>query len=140
MFDKILLAVDGSEHGQHAARIAGELAGSVNAGQLHIVVALNPVPGYVGGPNLSQAIATREKEVQRIPQSAQETPGRIPAKINPEVIEAQIAEAILDVAVTRKCDVIVMRPRGSGQLEGAPLGSISQKVASHAPCPVLIVH
>jgi nucleotide-binding universal stress UspA family protein len=45
----------------------------------------------------------------------------------------------VQVATTRKSELIVMGSRGLGRLEGALLGSNSQKVVSHAPCPVLIV-
>ena len=139
MFDVILLAVDGSEHGQHAAAVAGELARAVKARDLLVVVAYEPIPGYLGEPWLSQAISARTLEAEQILQKAEETIGSVPAKINKEVIEGSIAEAILDVAATRKCDLIVMGSRGLGRLEGAVLGSNSQKVVSHAPCPVLIV-
>lgn len=139
MFDVILLAVDGSEHAQHAAKLAGDLARAVNARELLIVVAFEPIPGYLGEPWLSKAISDREAQAQRILQSAQETVGNSPAKINTEMIEGTIAEAILDIANTRKCDVVVMGSRGFGRIEGAVLGSNSQKVVSHAPCPVLIV-
>jgi nucleotide-binding universal stress UspA family protein len=43
------------------------------------------------------------------------------------------------VAAVQKSDLIVMGSRGLGRLAGAVLGSNSQKVVSHAPCPVLIV-
>lgn len=139
MFDIILLAVDGSEHGQHAARIAGDLARAVQARELHIVVAFEPVPRYVTEPNLAVALAERSAGAQQILKKAQETVGSLPAKISPEIVEGTIAEAILDVAKARSCEVIVMGSRGFGRLEGAVLGSNSQKVVSHAPCPVLIV-
>jgi nucleotide-binding universal stress UspA family protein len=139
MFDVILLAVDGSEHGQHAARVAGDLARAVKARELRIVVAYEPVPGYVKEPNLSEALATRKAEAQQILQEAQDKIGNIPAQINPDMIEGSIAEAILDVANSSKCDLVVMGSRGFGRLEGAVLGSNSQKVVSHAACPVLIV-
>ena len=139
MFDVILLAVDGSEHGQHAAGVAGELARAVKARDLLVVVAYESIPGYLGEPWLSQAISARTLEAEQILQKAEQTIGSVPAKINKEVIEGSIAEAILDVAATRKCDLIVMGSRGLGRLEGAVLGSNSQKVVSHAPCPVLIV-
>ena len=139
MFDIILLAVDGSEHGQHAAAVAGELARAVKARDLLIVVAYEPIPGYLGEPWLSQVISARTLEAEQILQKAEEIIGSVPAKINKEVIEGSIAEAILDVAATRKCDLVVMGSRGLGRLEGALLGSNSQKVVGHAPCPVLIV-
>jgi nucleotide-binding universal stress UspA family protein len=56
-----------------------------------------------------------------------------------EVLEGSAAEAILEVASTRKSDLIVMGSRGLGTLSGLLLGSQSQKVVQHANCPVLIV-
>ncbi len=139
MFERILLAVDGSEHGLRAARLAGDLARAVNAGQLRVVVAYEPVPKYVTEPSLSQAKAARTAEAQRILQEAREAIGSLPAEVSPEVVEGSIAEAIVEVARARNSDVVVMGSRGYGRLEGALLGSNSQKVVNHAPCPVLIV-
>jgi nucleotide-binding universal stress UspA family protein len=139
MFETILLAVDGSEHGQHAAKTAGDLARAVKARDLRIVVAFEPIPAYLGEPILSQAIAHRTMEAQAILQKAQKVIGSVPAEINTEVIEGSIAEAIIDVACVRKSELIVMGSRGLGRLAGAVLGSNSQKVVSHAPCPVLVV-
>ncbi len=139
MFDVILLAVDGSEHGLHAAKLAGDLARAVKARDLQVVVAFEPIPNYLGEPWRSQAISARTSEAERILQTAEQAVGTVPAQINKEVIEGSIAEAILAAANARKCDVIVMGSRGFGRLEGAVLGSNSQKVVSHAPCPVLIV-
>lgn len=139
MFDTILLAVDGSEHGQRAALVAADLARAVKSTELQIVVAYEPVPGYLGEANLRQAIEARTGQARQILQNAQEVIGSIPARLNSQMVEGSIAEAILDVAAERKCDLIVMGSRGFGRLEGALLGSNSQKVVSHAPCPVLIV-
>jgi nucleotide-binding universal stress UspA family protein len=139
MFDTILLAVDGSEHGQHAAKTAGDLARALKARDLRIVVAFEPIPPYLGEPNLSQAIVARETQANEILQKAQEVIGSVPAEVNTEMIEGSIAEAIMDVAAVQKSDLIIMGSRGLGRLAGAVLGSNSQKVVSHAPCPVLIV-
>ena len=70
---------------------------------------------------------------------ALEIVGGIPGEIHTEILESSPAEAILDVAKTCKNDFIVMGSRGLGRLTGALLGSQSQKVVQHAPCPVLIV-
>ena len=139
MFNKILLAVDGSEHGLHAAQVAGELARAMKAESLRIVVAYDPIPPYLGEPNLQQAIEARLVNANAILESAVGAVGKVPAKINTELIEGSPAEAILEVAATRSSDVIVMGSRGRGRIAGALLGSNSQKVVSHAPCPVLIV-
>ncbi len=139
MFDKILLAVDGSEHGLHAAQVAGDLARNMKSKRLRIVVAFDRIPPYLGEPNLQAAIEARMTQAQQILMSAQKAVGDVPAEVHTEVIEGSPAEAILEVAKTRESDVIVMGSRGLGRLSGALLGSTSQKVVSHATCPVLIV-
>ena len=139
MFDKILLAVDGSEQALHAAKVAGDLVRSVKASELRIVIAYEPVPAYLGKPNLQNAINARMNESQDVLHEAETMVGEIPAEIHSELIEGQIADAIINVAETRNCDLIVMGSRGLGRLAGALLGSNSQKVVSEAPCPVLIV-
>ena len=140
MFEVILVAVDGSQHGQHAAGVAGDLARAVNARELHVMAVYEPVPAYVMGPNLSIAIAARNEQVQQVLRQAQQAIGTIPGTLQPEMVEGSIADAVLHVAKERKCDLIVMGSRGFGRLEGALLGSNSQKVVSLASCPVLIVH
>jgi nucleotide-binding universal stress UspA family protein len=139
MFDNILLAVDGSEHGLHAARVAGDLARATSAQTLRMIVVYDPLPANLGEPNLSQAIAARQQEAQDIVDQTTKEVGEIPGEVHTEIIEGQIADKIVDVATIRNSDVIVMGSRGRTGLASALLGSNSQKVVSHAPCPVLIV-
>jgi nucleotide-binding universal stress UspA family protein len=139
MFDQILLAVDGSEHALHAAKVAGDLVRSVKAKELRIVIAYEPVPAYLGEPNLQNTISARMNESQDVLHEAESIVGQVPAEIHSELIEGQIADAIINVAETRGCDLIIMGSRGLGRLAGALLGSNSQKVVSEAQCPVLIV-
>lgn len=139
MFERILLAVDGSEHGYRAAKMAADLARAMKSERLRIVISYNRIPPYLGEPNLQMAINARLAEVQEILQKAVETVGDVPAEIHTELIEGDAAESIIEVAKTRESSVIVMGSRGLGGLAGLVLGSTSQKVVSHAPCPVLIV-
>jgi len=139
MFSHILLGVDGSEHALHAAKTAGDLARTMRSETLRVVVAFEVVPAYLGEPHLQIAISTRMKDAESILQSALEKVGEIPGVLHTEILEGSPAEAILDVVDTRKNDLIVIGSRGLGRLAGALLGSQSQKVVQHAPCPVLIV-
>ena len=139
MFNHILLGVDGSEHAINAAKTAADLARTMKSKILRIVVAFDPVPPYLGEPNLQAAISARMKEADKILQKALEAVGKIPGEVLTEILEGSPAEAILDVANTRKVDLIVMGSRGLGQFTGLLLGGQSQKVVMHAPCPVLIV-
>ena len=139
MFERILLAVDGSEHSFKAAQTAADLARIMQSERLRIVVCFNKIPPYLGEPNLQKAIDARLVEAQRILQKALGFVGDVPAEVHTELIEGDPAEAIIEVAKTRQSDIIVMGSRGLGGLAGLVLGSASQKVVSHAPCPVLIV-
>ena len=139
MYSNILLGVDGSENALHAAQTAGDLARHMKSKILRVVVAYEPVPPYLGEPNLQTAISSRLKQANEILEKALKSVGKIPGEIHTEILEGSPAEAILDVANTRKSDLIVMGSRGLGRLTGLLLGSQSQKVVQHAHCPVLIV-
>jgi nucleotide-binding universal stress UspA family protein len=139
MFERILLAVDGSEHALRAARTAGDLARHMKSAELRIVVVYEPIPSYLGDPDFQKAINARLKEAQGILEKAGEAVGDSGIVVQTELIEGDSAEAIIEVAQTRNSNVIVMGSRGLGRLAGLVLGSTSQKVVSLAPCPVLIV-
>jgi nucleotide-binding universal stress UspA family protein len=139
VFSHILLGVDGSKHAHNAAKVTGDLARGMPAAIVRIVVAFDTIPPYLGEPNLQIAITARMKEAETILQMAAQAVGEIPGEVHTEIIEGSPAEAILEVVRARECDLIVMGSRGLGRLVGALLGSQSQKVLQHAPCPVLIV-
>ncbi len=139
MFDKILLAVDGSDHALHAARQAAELARAMSPKEFRVVVSYDTIPMYLGEPYMQFAINNRKTEAEETLNKALKEIGEIPCEIHVEILEGDPASAIIEVASTRKSDIIVMGSRGLGRLAGLLLGSTSQKVVAHAPCPVLIV-
>lgn len=138
MFEHILLAVDGSEHALKAAKLAGDLARAVNAAELRIVIAYDRIPPYLGEPNFQRVINARLREANESLDKARNAAGKVPVEVHTELIEGDPAEAIINVAATRKSSLIVMGSHGLSRLVGLILGSTSQKVVSHAPCPVLI--
>lgn len=138
MYSNILIAVDGSDHARKAARSAGELAFLTGA-VLWLVHAYEPVPVYLGEPNLQEALNERLLQSEAVVQAAKAELGVANGEIHTEVLEGPAAEAILSVAKTRGIDLIVMGTRGLSSLSGLLLGSQSQKVVAQADCPVLLV-
>lgn len=139
MFERILVAVDGSEHALHAVRKAADLARTMNSKEIRLIIVHNPIPPYLGEPDMQVIITARKGEAEKILKDALAEVGQVPCEIHSGIFEGEPAEAIIEVAKNRNSDLIVMGSRGLGRLAGLVLGSTSQKVVSHAPCPVLIV-
>ncbi|GIW23750.1 universal stress protein [Meiothermus sp.] len=137
MFKNILLAFDGSAHAQKAAHLAADLARQYGA-TLCVVHTYDPVPDYLGEPFLQEVISKRTEAADKVMAQALALVGKLP-RLETEILEGPPAEAILRVAEVRGVDLIVMGTRGLGQLSGLLLGSQSQKVLTHARCPVLLV-
>jgi nucleotide-binding universal stress UspA family protein len=139
MFKNILVGVDGSEYSYKAAKIAGEIARCM-AADLFVVSCFEPVPAYLGEPNLQKAITNHISEAEAVMKTALNEIGSIDGELHSELIEGAPADTILAVAEVRSVDLIVMGTRGLGRLSGFVLGSQSQKVVAQANCPVMLVH
>ena len=138
MFKNILLAVDGSEHATRAASVAGDIARVCGADLLMMTV-YPELSDYLGQPNFDQAIAERILKADNLLQDSAKIVGQITGKMTTTKLEGPAADAILTMAESRKVDLIIMGSRGLGSLRSLLLGSQSQKVVSHAKCPVMLV-
>ncbi len=61
----------------------------------------------------------------------------LPQGIESHVVSGAPARALLDMA--EDADLVVVGSRGRGGFTGLLLGSVSQQVAHHATCPVVII-
>jgi nucleotide-binding universal stress UspA family protein len=57
--------------------------------------------------------------------------------VNPVVVEGAPADVLTELA--RNADLLVVGTRGRGGFTGLLLGSVSQRCAQRAPCPVVVV-
>jgi nucleotide-binding universal stress UspA family protein len=138
MFQKILVAYDGSPHSERTLAIAIDLAKCAGA-SITLLTAYDKVPAGLGEPNFQEAlnhtvVTARDMTLKVL--AAVRAAG-LTADMN--VLEGPAPDAILRVAETEGHDLIVMGSRGLGQFQGLLLGSVSDRVLHHAKIPVLIV-
>ena len=60
-------------------------------------------------------------------------------QVTKELVEGRPADKIVETAKEGMFDLIVIGSRGLGGIKEFFLGSVSNRVADKAPCPVLIV-
>ena len=139
----IIVGTDGSEGAERAVMVAADLAKAID-GRLLLV--------NVSQSGLSQEQLRTIDRLQIAEGDALEgVSDRILAKadvlarargaVKVETIRwaGDPAEALIKVAKDEHADALVVGRRGLGQLKGLLLGSVSQKLASLAPCVVIIV-
>jgi nucleotide-binding universal stress UspA family protein len=137
-FDKILVAVDGSDCSERALAKALELAGLTDA-RLTALAIEGPLPAYAATIGEVEEVQ-REKdaffdELARRVRSQAEEAG---VELEVEVTPGHAAEVISDFAAAGAFDLVVLGRRGHF-LRDHLLGSTADRVVEHAPCPVLIV-
>lgn len=55
------------------------------------------------------------------------------------IVNGDPADAVLEAAIEKKADLIVVGSRGLGRVKGLLLGSVSQKIVQSAACACLVV-
>ena len=126
---KILVAVDGSKHAQKALEYAVQLALKYNASVTLINVAQTVYP-YLkadAAKSIGELIVSEAaKQVKEL-------------KVDKRVEIGDPTKTILEVAKNENYDLIALGCRGLNPAERFLLGCVSDKVAGHAQCSVLIV-
>jgi nucleotide-binding universal stress UspA family protein len=139
----ILLATDGSSGADRAADVAAELAMATGA-KLSIVTVGDNISGEEID-RLAHAEGSVADAIDTICNTIlQQAKDRVrkAGLLSDVVVQAgwgDPAEVLIDTARQSHADAIVMGRRGRGRLTGLLLGSVSQKVASLAPCVVIVV-
>ena len=137
--ERIVVGIDGSEASRRALNWALEKARRRQC-QVDAVHAWQP-PYLVGYP-----YAGSEPGPVTYEQAAKETLDGVVDGADTSGLAAPVsrilrlghpAETVVDQA--KGADLVVVGSRGLGGFRGLLLGSVSQQVAHHAPCPVVIV-
>ncbi|HDQ05167.1 MAG TPA: universal stress protein [Candidatus Bathyarchaeota archaeon] len=149
MIKKILVPIDGSKHSDRALDYALDLAEKYSA-DIQLVSVAQPVvatgPMFLTQPILPPAStamyvkeieAAHKKMLSEALKKAKESKPDI--KISKKLVTGRPADKIVEIADKGNFDLIVMGSRGTGGIKEFFLGSVSDRVADEAPCPVVIV-
>ncbi|MGZ9793859.1 universal stress protein [Bacillus atrophaeus] len=149
MFNKMLVAIDGSEMSAKALDAAVHLAKEQQAelSILHVgreaVVATSSLTGIVYVPEhfIDEIRQEVKKEGLHILENAKAKAKAAESGVQAEIIYAQgePAHEILNNAKEKGVGLIIVGSRGISGLKEMMLGSVSHKVSQLSPCPVLIV-
>ncbi|MGA9277612.1 universal stress protein [Ilumatobacter sp.] len=141
---RVLLATDGSHHA-NAALAAGLRLVSPAPGSVLITVVPTLDPSIVvgsghAGPVMSfadeqQLLDERDHDARLALDEAAESLGL--AAIEREILGGDPGAVICERAAEGRIDVIVIGTSGVGGFKRALLGSVSDHVVRHAPCPVI---
>jgi len=140
---KILVAVDGSKSSLDAVQCLIDHADwyrekpQVELLTVHLPVPKLPGMGAAVGKNQIQRYYEEEGQARLAAAKKKLTAARVPFEAR--VLVGQIAEAIVDHAKARRCDIIYIGTRGMSALGKAVLGSTAAKVLHISTIPVLLV-
>ena len=138
LFERIMVATDGSEKNQHAVEKALEIARACRSTVFAVYVIdetmLSSSPADV---SLEAVYSTLKSEgdqaVKRVKDMAKDV------AVEEAVLSGKAAREIVSFAAKQKIDLIVIGTQGKTGLQRLLLGSVAESVIRTADCPVLVV-
>lgn len=157
MYEKILVAYDGTEQAKKALETAIKFAKVFNS-KIHLltvipelIIPVFPDEGYgVGYPTIP--VKGVKKDITDYSDKAEEIYGKIlnlafeeavenhpEVEVIPKLSEGRPSTVIVEMAETEDVDLIIMGSRGLGSVRGIILGSTSRRVVDTCERPIMIV-
>jgi nucleotide-binding universal stress UspA family protein len=139
-FARILVAVDGSAHSEHALDVATEIAKKF--GSALTLVAVVPLHvTYVPAPLPVPSFTEEEEQAYQAMLANFETKVKGAGISDVKSIRLQgiVVEELLKTAESQHPDLMVMGARGLSAGGRLFLGSVSDAIVHHVACPVLVV-
>ena len=148
MHKHILISTDGSKVAQKGVDQGVSLAKALGA-KVTIITVTERFPVYAEGltvgyamsePLMAEYAGGQKEAAKAILSAAKQSAEQV--GLSPDTVHvenAQPAEAIIQAAKSRDCDLIVMASHGRRGLGRLVLGSVTSEVLAHSPVPVLVV-
>jgi nucleotide-binding universal stress UspA family protein len=140
--EEVVVGVDGSEAAWGALRWAVHEAG-VRGTRLRVVhgwwtpVAVPPVGIVVGETDFDEFEQDTKRMLHEMVDAMVAEADPAPTAVELEAVPEAAAQALIDRS--KGAALLVVGSRGRGGFAGLLLGSVSQQVLHHAPCPVAVI-
>lgn len=137
---KIVVGVDGSEPSIHALLWAARQA-KATGGTLEVITAWNfpndptpfgIIPDLPPPPNQLAQVRSRLEGVL-----GEHSASLAGVDVTAQVVPGHAATVLIEMA--HDAELLVVGSRGRGAITGMLLGSVSEHVVRHAPCPVVVI-
>lgn len=138
MFNKILVANDGSPGARRAVKLAAELAARFGA-EFHSISVEEGLPHYAA--TIDEVDAVKEKEnhyFEQVSREAGEIAVAAGIELKAHVIPGHEVETIIDFCREGGFDLLVVGFMGHSRIYERIWGSTSQTLTRLAPCSVLL--
>ena len=140
MFEKILVATDGSEHGYRASRVALDL-GKISGGKVTAIYVADTVktshlPDDMLLFSIRELLLKEGKEALKQVEDLAREKG---VSFESVVVEGNPGSEIIRYAETSGMDVIILGAVGRTGLDKFLLGSVAEKVVRNSKIPVLTI-
>ncbi|GBC76051.1 TRAP-T-associated universal stress protein TeaD [bacterium HR07] len=139
MFQKILVANDGSENALRALEIAVDLARRYGA-ELHQLSVEEHLPHYAA--SLGEVLEAEREELDyfdAVAERAREIASRAGVQLECHIIAGHEVETIVRFAAENQFDLLVIGHKGHSKIWPFHMGSTAARIAEHSRTNVLIV-
>ena len=127
---KILLAVDGSEHSRAAVQTVQDFTlSSASCADCQVMI-LGALPHTEGSNQAAYLYPLQQAQKMLMDKKI---------RTSLDLIQGFPAEVILNYAAVRQPDLIVLGAKGLRATLGILLGGVAQRVVEYAECPVLVI-
>ena len=139
--EKILIAIDRSPYKDKVVLYGAALAKALQAKLIAIHVIERSPPGGLEDFVLRNYESSQRKDAENLLNEVKESGKAMGLEIDTEITvrSRSIADAIIDYAKNKNVDLILVGTIGMTGLQKYLLGSVADKIVTHAHCPVLAV-
>ncbi|MEU9669113.1 MULTISPECIES: universal stress protein [Streptomyces] len=134
---RVVVGVDGSPTSYAALRWADRYARTIGGVVEAIHVWETPSAAGWSGPATDPDFDLQQARERFAVELGSVFPGERPARLREHLVEGDPSEALIQAS--EGAELLVVGRRGRGGFARAMLGSVGQRCAQHAACPVVVV-